>query len=349
MALTLTELNSQNFLKIEYKIIMYKKCSKCGLVKNVSEFSKMKNSPMGVRPDCKECKYALDKIWRNSNKDIIKERRDKIQKEITDKVNQRREDNLLKLKNKYINLHLGDSIYITKYIGYLEEFPGSKYKRHYFEKVCKHCDRSSNLIPMEIEKYIKVGMVCQYCKGSIRKDINGDVEKKCKSCENWLIVNDDNFGKSKNKSFGYNYYCKPCKNQKSNKRRESKEIRDKEYLQKKNRLKNDPLFKLTCNIRTLIRISFKNGFTKRSRTEKIIGCSYSELKKHFEDKFEAWMTWDNYGKYNGELNYGWDIDHIIPVCTATNEEELVKLNHYTNLQPLCGYTNRYIKRDKLYV
>jgi hypothetical protein len=57
------------------------------------------------------------------------------------------------------------------------------------------------------------------------------------------------------------------------------------------------------------------------------------------------MTWDNYGKYNGELNYGWEIDHIIPIASATTIDEVLKLNHYTNLQPLCSYTNRYIKRN----
>ena len=63
--------------------------------------------------------------------------------------------------------------------------------------------------------------------------------------------------------------------------------------------------------------------------------------------FEEWMNWENKGLYNGELKYGWDIDHRIPISSATSEEEMIKLNHYTNLQPLCSYTNRYIKRDHL--
>lgn len=55
------------------------------------------------------------------------------------------------------------------------------------------------------------------------------------------------------------------------------------------------------------------------------------------------MSWDNYGKYNGELNFGWDIDHIKPLCLAKTKEEVINLNHYTNLQPLCSKINRDIK------
>jgi len=59
------------------------------------------------------------------------------------------------------------------------------------------------------------------------------------------------------------------------------------------------------------------------------------------------MNWDNRGLYNGEPNYGWDIDHIIPSSTAKTEDELIRLNHYTNLQPLCSYFNRVVKRDNI--
>ena len=59
------------------------------------------------------------------------------------------------------------------------------------------------------------------------------------------------------------------------------------------------------------------------------------------------MNWDNYGRYNGELNYGWDIDHKIPTSSAITEEDVIKLNHYTNLQPLCSFINRVVKRDNV--
>ena len=76
-------------------------------------------------------------------------------------------------------------------------------------------------------------------------------------------------------------------------------------------------------------------------------CSFEVLKLYLESKFETWMNWDNYGLYNGKLNYGWDIDHIIPLCSALKEEDVIKLNHYTNLQPLCSKVNRDIKHSNI--
>jgi hypothetical protein len=111
------------------------------------------------------------------------------------------------------------------------------------------------------------------------------------------------------------------------------------------RIKNDPLFKLKKNLRTRIWFALKqNKYKKYSSTIEIIGCSFEELREYIESKFEPWMSWDNYGLFNSELNYGWDIDHIIPLAIAKNEEGLLKLNHFNNLQPLCSYTNRVIKK-----
>jgi len=118
------------------------------------------------------------------------------------------------------------------------------------------------------------------------------------------------------------------------------------YINQK--LEKNPLFKLKKNIRCLIKYSFKNkGFQKNTKTIDILGCSIEEFKQYIEKQFEPWMSWENRGKYNGQEKYGWDIDHIIPLASAKTEEELLKLNHYTNLQPLDSYINRVIKRDKI--
>lgn len=129
-------------------------------------------------------------------------------------------------------------------------------------------------------------------------------------------------------------------------------INNKEIIKEKRRnyvklkLQDDMLFRLKKNIRTSILNSIKkNGYSKKSKTELLIGCTFEYFKLFIEDKFESWMNWENYGKYNGEFNYGWDIDHIIPLSSANTEEEVLKLNHYSNLQPLCSYINRVIKRN----
>ena len=97
-----------------------------------------------------------------------------------------------------------------------------------------------------------------------------------------------------------------------------------------NRLKNDIIFKVSRSIRTRISKSIKRkNFRKNSKTQEILGCSFEEFKLYLEAKFEPWMSWLNKGLYNGEPNYGWDLDHIIPVSTAKTEEDIIRLNHYT--------------------
>ncbi len=117
-----------------------------------------------------------------------------------------------------------------------------------------------------------------------------------------------------------------------------------DYVIKK--MKEDPLYRFKHQIGCIIRQSFKrNGYTKKSKTYAILGCEFNNFKNHMESQFKSWMSWDNYGKYNGEENFGWDIDHIIPISSCINENDVIKLNHYTNLQPLCSKTNRDIKRN----
>lgn len=132
----------------------------------------------------------------------------------------------------------------------------------------------------------------------------------------------------------------------NNKDSEKYKERKKNYY--KNRLNDDIFYKIRHYLTCMIGTYFRNGgFTKKTRTYEIIGCSFEDFKLHIENKFEPWMTWENRGLYNGTLNYGWDIDHIIPISSAETEDDIVRLNHYSNLRPLCSYINRVIKRDRL--
>jgi len=129
-----------------------------------------------------------------------------------------------------------------------------------------------------------------------------------------------------------------------NKDRVNKEL----VIKRKIKTLEDPTYSLKRNLNPIVRKAFlRNGYTKDSKTYEIIGCDFECLLHHFESQFEEWMTWENRGLYNGELCYGWDIDHIIPMSTAKTKEDVIRLSHYSNLQPLCGYVNRHIKRDNL--
>lgn len=98
-----------------------------------------------------------------------------------------------------------------------------------------------------------------------------------------------------------------------------------EYMS--NRRKTDILFNLKEIISGLIRSSIiSKGYKKLHRTEIILGCSIQEFKEYIENKFIENMSWENHGD--------WHLDHKTPVSWGKNEDDIYKLNHYTNFQPL---------------
>jgi hypothetical protein len=100
----------------------------------------------------------------------------------------------------------------------------------------------------------------------------------------------------------------------------------------KKRKEKDNLYKLTCNIRTLIGMSIKGkGYTKKSKTSEYLGCTFNKFKTYIEEKFIENMSWEN--------RMDWHLDHIYPISLAETEEEIIKLNHYTNFQPLWAVDN----------
>jgi len=242
----------------------------------------------------------------------------------------------------------------------LTEFSLCKKSKGGFRSICKECRRKENKEynlknKQKIKEYklknseqIKKKNKEYYLKNKdvISKKLkeynlnNKDVIKK-KNRERYLI------NKEKVADNGREYRLKnldKIKTSKNNyylKNKESISIRSKEYRlnNKENRNKRerekrkvDPLYKLKSNIRSLIGLYIrKKGYSKTSRTHEILGCSYEEFKVHLESQFTDGMTWDNSGE--------WHMDHKIPMCSANTEEEVIKLNHYTNFQPLWSEDN----------
>jgi hypothetical protein len=96
------------------------------------------------------------------------------------------------------------------------------------------------------------------------------------------------------------------------------------------RRKNDPAFRMQCNMRRrygdIMKTTKKGGSTKHVDD---LGCNTKDFNKHLESKFTKGMTWDNYGEY-------WHLDHILPCASFDHEDEAQRKVcwHWTNFQPL---------------
>ena len=109
----------------------------------------------------------------------------------------------------------------------------------------------------------------------------------------------------------------------------------------KKRRKEDPLFKLISNLRSRTNFIIKNkDLIKENKMLKIIGCSLPQLKDHLEKQFTSGMNWNN------NTLHGWHVDHIIPLSSAKTLDDVERLCHYTNLQPLWAKDN-ILKSDKI--
>jgi hypothetical protein len=114
--------------------------------------------------------------------------------------------------------------------------------------------------------------------------------------------------------------------------KQNPEYRNKQTQYSIDKYRTDPFFKAKKNIRRrLLAALYRKNWTKKFTFGEYIGCNAEEYIKHFESKFTEGMTWENQGE--------WHIDHIIPLSSAKTEEELYKLCHYTNLQPLWALDN----------
>lgn len=189
-------------------------------------------------------------------------------------------------------------------------------------KNCIKCKVQKHLTEFYKNKRSKDGYLgtCKICFAEYNKN---NYKDNLKYFIEYRIENKDKFKE---------YYLNNFEKSKEYYKKYNLENKDKRNNNVKHRKLIDPLFKLRCNISTLINISIKNnGYTKKSKSYKILGCSYEEFKEHLEKQFVKGMNWNNAGE--------WHLDHIYPVSLAKDEEELIRLNHYTNFQPLWAIDN----------
>ena len=94
----------------------------------------------------------------------------------------------------------------------------------------------------------------------------------------------------------------------------------------------DPIQRLKDRIRNRVRKALGRGDSRTTkRTMEMIGCSWDHLRSHIESQFTGGMSWERFSEIH--------IDHIKPLSSASTCEEMLKLCHYTNLQPLWAADN----------
>lgn len=189
--------------------------------------------------------------------------------------------------------------------------------------------------------------------------------KKCNICS--VEKNLTDFYKSKSGKDGLESFCKVCKKEKSKvnyaKNLEHRLLQNKLYYYanhekqkevkntwkknnpelvrainnawEKNKRKEDKFWACKKALRTRF-LGALSGRKKSNSTLNLVGKdSWEAFKLYVELHWKEGMSWDNYGSAKD----CWVIDHIKPLASARTLEELEKLQHYTNLQPLWSIEN----------
>jgi hypothetical protein len=220
-------------------------------------------------------------------------------------------------------------------------------------KVCNKCNLEKDICEFGKLKSSRDGYryFCKKCRNNIEKTYEGsnvsERKKKWRNNNKEKIKNhyqetkqiildyqkkyrEENLDKIKERGKKYyNINKKEILDKNKIYRKNTKNIRNIYESKKK---KNDPIYSLLCGMRSRLCNYLKMcDVTKRNKTFDIVGCSPQFLKEHLETQFTDGMSWDNRSE--------WHIDHIIPLSSAKTEDELYKLCHYENLQPLWAEDN----------
>lgn len=128
----------------------------------------------------------------------------------------------------------------------------------------------------------------------------------------------------------------------------------------KQRRKEDPSFRLRCNVSVRIHTILKGAVVKQSIID-YLGWTMEEGRKHIEALFsipynltidgKVWMSWENWGKYNAttwndndSTTWTWELDHKRPQAsfeyTSMEDEAFKQCWSLENLRPYSAKQNR---------
>lgn len=212
-------------------------------------------------------------------------------------------------------------------------------------KKCSKCHQEKNLCDFTKDRNKPDGLFiyCRECKKIVaKKEYDKNKSRILKYQKKYYLENTleikervskdyiDNRDEKLNYQKQYYHKNLEAKLQYAKKYRENNKENRNKY--EKSRKETDIFYKLKHLVRNRINKYLKLKKIKKNHTTfELVGCSSQELKIYLEQKFIDGMSWNNQGE--------WHIDHIIPLSSAKTEEELYKLCHFTNLQPMWASDN----------
>lgn len=98
---------------------------------------------------------------------------------------------------------------------------------------------------------------------------------------------------------------------------------------RKKSVRKKPILRIISTQKRRVRlICQKKGIKKVLNFDVIFGIDRDGFKTYLEGMFYGEITWENY------LDKVWEVDHIVPLYSVETFDDLVRLSHYSNLQPL---------------
>lgn len=184
---------------------------------------------------------------------------------------------------------------------------------------------------------------------------------KCNTCgelKEWNCFTTD-----KSRSNGYGKRCKTCEKERNKKFRDAnrervmiREAELREINREKSRAykkawkaankdkfkrwnemaKAKPLYRIKAQCRKVIQEAFhRRLLVKSKKFNTIVGMSVEQLVAYLISDYEKRTG----TKPDLSIKGAYHVDHIIPLRLAKTEDEVIKLNHYSNLQLLTAQEN----------
>lgn len=228
-------------------------------------------------------------------------------------------------------------------------------------KICSRCkiEKSIDNFNKRLSRKSGLASSCKTCMKDYRKDKKLKIQLQQKE---YKRLNKENI-KRKANVYNIKYYKSNklliLKNKKQyykdnresilKKKKENRHVSNKRESYRK---KIDPAYKLRRNLSTTIFLALKKSSSSKNNNSIIqyLPFTIKDLKCHLESRFESWMSWYNWGKYNiktwddnDQSTWTWQIDHIIPQSklpyTSMEDENFKKCWALDNLRPLSAKTN----------